>query len=445
MQNITINPTESINGQINVPGDKSISHRAVMIGSLAEGVTRIHNFLMGEDCLNTLKAFGAMGVQTEIEDDGTVTIHGNGLDGLREPEDVLDIGNSGTSIRIMSGVLAGQPFYSVITGDSSIRRRPMGRITEPLKQMGAEIWGRENGALAPLTIMGGNLKPIHYNTPVASAQVKSSILMAGLFADGCTIVTEPAQSRDHTERMLRFFGAELQEATGDFVLPQNDKLTYQLKGLPQLKSKEIIIPGDISSAAYFLVAAAITPKSEILVKDVGINPTRAGILEALEQMSANIRVENRREVNGEPIADIWIRHSELYGATFKGDIIVRMIDEIPILAIAATQAEGETVIREAQELRVKETDRIAAMTQELRKMGAEVEPLEDGLVITGNQKLRGTECGSHGDHRIAMSIAVAGLIADGETTIADIDCVETSFPGFWKLLDFVRSYTQLSK
>ena len=439
MQKITINPVESISGQINVPGDKSISHRAVMIGSLAEGVTHIQNFLMGEDCLNTLKAFRAMGIQTEIGDDGTVTIHGNGLDGLREPEDVLDVGNSGTSIRIMSGVLAGQPFYSVITGDSSIRRRPMGRITEPLKQMGAEIFGRGNGDLAPLTIIGGGLKPIYYQTPVASAQVKSSILMAGLFANGYTRVAEPAQSRDHTERMLRFFGAEV----------QSYGLIHQLKGLPRLKGKEIIVPGDISSAAYFLVAAAITPESEILVKDVGINPTRVGILEALTQMGANIQMENRQEVNGEPIADIRVYHSKLHGATFKGDIIVRMIDEIPLLAVAATQAEGETVIRDAKELRVKETDRITAMTQELRKMGAEVEPLEDGMVISGNppyppfQKggkggLRGAECESHGDHRIAMSVAVAALIADGETVISDIDCVETSFPGFWELLDSVR-------
>jgi len=429
MQKITINPAESVNGQINVPGDKSISHRAVMIGSLAEGVTRIQNFLMGEDCLNTLKAFRAMGVQAEVASDGMVTIHGNGLDGLREPEDVLDIGNSGTSIRIMSGVLAGQPFYSVITGDSSIRRRPMGRITEPLKKMGAQIFGRGNGDLAPLTIIGGNLKPIYYKSPVASAQVKSSILMAGLFADGYTRVAEPAQSRDHTERMLRFFGAEV----------QSYGLIHQLKGLPRLKGKEIIVPGDISSAAYFLVAAAITPESEILVKDVGINPTRTGILEALTQMGANIQVENRQEVNGEPIADIRVYHSKLQGATFKGDIIVKMIDEIPLLAVAATQAEGETVIRDAKELRVKETDRIAAMTRELRKMGAEVEPLEDGMVISGNQKLRGAECESHGDHRIAMSVAVAALIADDETVISDIDCVETSFPGFWELLDSVRS------
>jgi 3-phosphoshikimate 1-carboxyvinyltransferase len=376
-----------------------------------------------------------MGIQAEIANDGTVTIHGNGLNGLREPEDVIDIGNSGTSIRIMSGVLAGQPFYSVITGDSSIRSRPMGRVTEPLKQMGAQIFGRGDGALAPLTIIGGGLKPIYYKTPVASAQVKSSILMAGLFADGYTRVAEPAQSRDHTERMLRFFGAEV----------QNYGLIHQIKGLPQLKGKEIIVPGDISSAAYFLVAAAITPGSEILVKDVGINSTRAGILEALEQMGAKIQVENRQEVSGEPIADIRIYHSKLHGTTFKGDIIVRMIDEIPILAIAATQAEGETVIKDAKELRVKETDRIAAMTQELRKMGAEVEPLEDGMVIYppfqkgGKRGLRGAECESHGDHRMAMSIAVAALIADGETVISDIDCVETSFPGFWELLDSVRS------
>lgn len=424
MQQITIKPRKHLNGQVRVPGDKSISHRAAMIGSLAEGTTRIRNFLMGEDCLNTLKAFRAMGVHAETKHNGTITIQSGGLDSLREPEDVLDVGNSGTSIRIMSGILVGQPFYSVITGDASIRSRPMERITDPLRQMGARIYGRNEGTLAPLTIIGGGLKPIHYETPVASAQVKSCILMAGLFADGCTIVTEPGPSRDHTERMLRFFGAEVQ---------QNGR-TCQVIGRPRLTGREIIIPGDISSAAYFLVAAAITPESELIIKDIGINPTRAGILEALKQMGAAIEIDNRREVNGEPIADIRVCYSQLRGATFAGDIIVRMIDEIPILAVAATQAAGETVIRDAKELRVKETDRIAAMTQELRKMGAVVEPLDDGMVIAGNQKLHGAECDSHGDHRIAMSIAIAALIAEGETIIRNVECVETSFPIFWELL-----------
>ncbi len=424
MQNITIKPTENLKGEITVPGDKSISHRSVMLGSLAEGETLIKNFLMGEDCLNTLKAFSAMGIQTEMRNDGTVTIHGKGVDGLKEPSDVLNIGNSGTSIRIMSGILAGQPFYSVVTGDESIRKRPMERITQPLRQMGAQIYGRENGQKAPLTIIGGNLKAIHYNTPVASAQVKSSILLAGLFADGDTIVTEPSPSRDHTERMLRFFGADVQK----------DGLTCQVKSRPQLKAQEIAVPGDISSAAYFIVAALICPGSEVVIKDVGVNPTRIGMLQALQMMGARIQVENESEVSGEPVADISVAYSNLHGRTFSGDLIVKMIDEIPLIAVAATQAEGETIIKDAKELRVKETDRIAAIAEGLQNMGAKVKELDDGLIIAGNQKLRGATCKSYFDHRIAMSMAVAALIAEGETTIENVECVDTSFPGFWETL-----------
>ena len=425
MKNITIKPAENLKGQITVPGDKSISHRSVMLGSLAEGETHIKNFLMGEDCLSTLKAFSEMGIQTEAKDDGTVTIYGKGLGGLKEPSDVLDVGNSGTSIRIMSGILAGQPFYSVITGDESIRGRPMGRITQPLQQMGAQIYGRERGQKAPLTIIGGNLKAIRYETPVASAQVKSSILLAGLFADGDTIVTEPSPSRDHTERMLQFFGADIQK----------DGLTCRVKNRQRLKAQEITVCGDISSAAYFIVAALISRGSEIVLKDIGVNPTRTGILEALKMMGAQIQVENEREVSGEPIADISVAYSQLHGSTFNGDLIVKMIDEIPLIAVAATQAEGETVIKDAKELRVKETDRISAIAEGLQKMGAKVKELPDGLVIPGNQWLRGTTCKSHFDHRIAMSMAVAALVAEGETTIEDVECVDTSFPGFWKMLE----------
>jgi len=428
--NITIKPEENLKGQITVPGDKSISHRSVMLGSLADGETRIKNFLMGEDCLNTLKAFSAMGVQTEMKNDGTVIIHGKGLDGLQEPSDVLNVGNSGTSIRIMSGILAGQPFYSVITGDESIRQRPMGRITEPLRQMGTRIYGRENGQKAPLTIIGGNLKAIDYKTPVASAQVKSSVFFAGLFADGDMIVTEPAPSRDHTERMLRFFGADVQK----------DGLTCRVKCRPQLKAQEITVPGDISSAAYFIVAALICRGAEIIVKDVGVNPTRTGMLEALKMMGAKIKVENERQVSGEPVADIGVAYSNLHGRTFSGDLIVKMIDEIPLIAVAATQAEGETVIKDAKELRVKETDRIAAIAKGLQNMGAKVKELSDGLIIPGNQKLRGATCESYSDHRIAMSMAIAALIAEGETTIKNVECVETSFPGFWEKLK-LRSKT----
>ena len=429
MQNITITPAENLKGQITIPGDKSISHRSAMLGSLAEGETRIKNFLMGEDCLSTLKAFNTMGVQSEIKDDGTVTIHGNGLDGLQEPADVLDVGNSGTSIRIMSGILAGQAFYSVITGDESIRNRPMGRITQPLRQMGAQIYGRENGQKAPLTITGGNLKAIHYQTPVASAQVKSAILLAGLFAAGDTIVTEPSLSRDHTERMLRFFGADIQK----------DGLTCRVKSHPRLKAQEITVPGDISSAAYFIVAALICPGSEIVVRDVGLNPTRAGILEALKMMGAQIQVESERVVSGEPLADIRAAYSQLHGTTFSGNLIVKMIDEIPLIAVAATQAEGETIIKDAQELRVKETDRISAIAADLHNMGAKVAELPDGLIIAGKQKLRGAICPSYFDHRIAMAMAVAGLVAEGETTIEDVECVATSFPGFWKMLNSLSS------
>lgn len=423
IEKMTVNPTIGLRGDIRPPGDKSISHRSVMIGAIAEGVTEIDNFLSGEDCLATIRAFENMGVRVDGAGTSSIRVHGAGLDGLKEPGDILDMGNSGTSMRLISGILAGQPFYSVLTGDRSLRNRPMKRITEPLRLMGAQVYGRK-GDLAPLTIAGGSLNPISYRTPVASAQIKSCILLAGLFADGETIVIEPAESRDHTERMLRGFGAQ--------VMSQG--LERKVKGRPKMSGHKITVPGDISSAAYFLAAAILCRDSEVVIRNVGVNPTRAGVLEALKAMGARISLENYREESGEPVADLYARSSQLKGADFSGGFIVRMLDEIPLLAMAATQANGETKIRDAAELRVKETDRIAATVSELRRLGAQIEELDDGMIIAGGSKLEGGECESHGDHRMAMSLAVAGLISREDTTIRDVSCVNTSFPGFWEML-----------
>lgn len=422
-ETMTIQPKSGLHGEISPPGDKSVSHRSVMIGAIAEGVTEVESFLPGGDCIATIRAFENMGVRIEGVGTDSVRVNGVGLDGLKEPGDVLDMGNSGTSMRLISGILAGQPFYSVMTGDSSLRSRPMKRIADPLRLMGARVYSRD-GDLAPITIIGGDLKPIDYQTPVASAQIKSCILLAGLFAEGETVVTEPAGSRDHTERMLRFFGAEV----------VSSGLSRKVKGRPGLAGQRITIPGDISSASYFLMAAILCPDSEIIIKNVGINPTRAGILEAMASMGAQVSLEHRREESGEPVADLHVRSSQLKGGDFGGDLIVRMLDEIPLMAMAATQADGETRIRDAAELRVKETDRISATVSELRKLGAQVEELDDGMIIAGGSKLAGGECQSHGDHRMAMSLAVAGLISESGVTIHDVSCVNTSFPGFWQML-----------
>ncbi|HGJ65111.1 TPA: 3-phosphoshikimate 1-carboxyvinyltransferase [bacterium] len=426
MSKITILPKTNLKGEIYPPGDKSISHRSVMIGSIAEGTTEVTNFLNGEDCIATIKAFEKMGVTIEGKGTSEVTVHGVGLDGLKEPDDVLDMGNSGTSTRLIAGILAGQPFYSVMTGDNSLRSRPMKRVAEPLRQMGAQIYGRK-GDLAPLTIIGGNLKAIDYQTPVASAQIKSCILLAGLYADGETSVTEVAESRDHTERMLRSFGAEISSLS----------LKHSVKGRPKLVGHKINVPGDISSAAYFIVAGLICPNSEIIIRNVGVNPTRTGIIDALKQMDGYIEIQNLREESDEPTADLYIKSSQLKGASFSGDIIVRMIDEIPILVLAGTQAKGETIIKDAQELRVKESDRITNAVTEFRKIGAELAELDDGMTISGDSKLKGGICESHGDHRMAMSLAIAGLVSDTGVTINDIDCVNTSFPEFWKLVSSI--------
>ncbi|NPV26315.1 MAG: 3-phosphoshikimate 1-carboxyvinyltransferase [Firmicutes bacterium] len=424
-----LQPVKQLRGEVTVPGDKSISHRAVMLGSLAEGTTQIENFLMGADCLSTVACCRALGVDIRQTGPTSLEVKGRGLNGLREPDQVLDTGNSGTTTRLLMGILAGQDFFSVLTGDESIRRRPMGRVVEPLRQMGARINGRRRGTLAPLAISGGNLQPIAYTLPVASAQVKSAVLLAGLFADGITKVSEPVPSRDHTERMLKNFGAEL----------TIEGRQIAVHGRPRLVGQTIVVPGDISSAAFLLVAGCLVPQSELRLLNIGINPTRNGILEVLWQMGADIQVENERETAGEPVADLVVRTSRLRGVTIEGDLIPRLIDEIPVLAVAASLAEGKTVIKDAAELRVKETDRIEAVATELCRLGARVTARPDGLEIEGVEYLTGTVCHTYDDHRMAMALAVAGLVARGQTIVRGSECVNVSFPGFAeKLLNLLQ-------
>lgn len=426
MEKATVKKSKGLSGEITVPGDKSISHRAVLMGAIAEGITEVRGFLRGEDTLNTLKACRRMGVAVEEAGDD-LTIHGVGLQGLQEPQDVLDLGNSGTGMRLLAGLLAGQNFFSVMTGDSYLRQRPMARITRPLREMGARIMGRDDARLAPLAIQGGGLSPMVYHSPVSSAQVKSAILLAGLCTEGTTTVIEPCPSRDHTERMFRQFGCPVaQEGT-----------TVSIDGGRRLAGREIQVPGDFSSAAFFIVAALCVPGSEILVHNVGTNPTRTGLLTILKRMGADIRVSAK--VNGdEPLADIQIAASRLQGTEVSADEVPTTIDEFPILCVAAALAEGETRITGAAELRVKETDRIRAMTFNLTAVGAEVEELDDGLMIQGRETLKGGRCKSFGDHRIAMAMAVAGLCCSKGTTIEDTGCIGTSFPGFWETLDEVN-------
>ncbi|MGZ4030651.1 MAG: 3-phosphoshikimate 1-carboxyvinyltransferase [Tumebacillaceae bacterium] len=420
-----IEPTQHLRGEVNVPGDKSISHRAVMFGSLAEGETRVRGFLPGADCLSTVDCFRKLGVQIDVLSPTELVVHGVGMNGLQEPTDLLDVGNSGTTARLMLGILAGQPFHATITGDSSIRRRPMARVSVPLRQMGAKIDGREEGRLAPLAVRGQRLQAMHYDMPVASAQVKSAVLLAGLFADGNTSVRETEATRDHTERMLRAFGVDVQTEDNVVTVP----------GGSVLRATDIDVPGDISSAAFLLVAATILPGSDVTIRNVGVNPTRTGILDVLREMGADIEELNVRESGGEPIADLRVRGGQLRGTVVSGAIIPRLIDEVPVLAVAATQAEGVTEIRDAAELKVKESNRIATTANELRKFGAVVEELEDGLRITGRTKLQGgAQIDTYHDHRIAMAMAVAGLVAEGTTTIDDWESVDVSFPGFHELL-----------
>jgi 3-phosphoshikimate 1-carboxyvinyltransferase len=413
----------SLQGCIRVPGDKSISHRALMLGAIAEGETQIQGLLLGEDPRSTAACFRALGAEISELNTELVKVQGIGLGNFQEPIDVLDAGNSGTTMRLMLGLLASHPgrFYTV-TGDSSLRSRPMSRVVKPLQQMGAQIWGRKNNTLAPLAIQGQSLQAIHYHSPIASAQVKSCILLAGLNTEGKTIVTEPALSRDHSERMLRAYGAELSIDA--------DTNSVTITGGAKLYGQTVIVPGDISSAAFLLVAGAIVPGSDLVVENVGVNPTRTGILEALAMMGANIHLENQREVAGEPVADIRVRSGGLKSCTIAGDLIPRLIDEIPILAVAAAFAQGTTIIRDAQELRVKESDRITVMAQQLNKMGAKITELPDGMEIIGGTPLVGTEVDSYTDHRIAMSLAIAALNATGTTTIHRAEAAAISYPNF---------------
>lgn len=427
-QNIaeTVKPCPRLEGEVILPGDKSISHRAAIFNSLAWGKAEISNFAPGKDCLATVSCLRALGV--EIRRGGpkncpTLLVSGTGKDGLKEPANVLNAENSGTTMRLLSGLLCSQPFLSIITGDASLRSRPMGRLIEPLRRMGAEIFGRGKDSFAPLVIKGRELHGIEFSLPIPSAQIKSAILLAGLFARGKAILHQPIPSRDHTERLLKQMGAEL-KGDGNWI-----SLSPLINPLAPVSFR---IPGDISAAAYFLVAGAIHPNARIVIKDCGINPTRTGIIDVLLAMGAKLKMENERMEVGEPLADIIVESSELKGVEIGGDIIPRLIDEIPVLAVAGCVARGKTVIRGAGELRVKESDRIATVSRELSRLGAKIEPLHDGMVIYGGKPLLGAEVDSHLDHRLAMSLAIAGLIAKGGTTINQAQVAQVSYPAFWQ-------------
>ena len=414
-----------LKGTVSVPGDKSISHRGIMFGSIADGTTEIHNFLPGADCLATIRCFRALGI--EIEQEGsTVIVHGKGLHGLSAPSHILDVGNSGTTTRLLSGILAGQPFESKLSGDESLNSRPMKRIIGPLTQMGADISSILHNGCAPLYIAPSRLHGIHYDSPVASAQVKSCILLAGLYADGETSVTEPGLSRNHTELMLKEFGADIR-SVHDLDC---SRTTAIIQPGRELHGQKLTVPGDISSAAYFIAAGLIVPDSEIRITNVGINPTRAGILKICEDMGARIELSNERTEGGEKIADITVRTSRLHGTVIEGDIIPALIDEIPVIAVMAAVAEGTTVIRDAAELKVKETDRIETVTDNLKAMGCDVTPTEDGMIINGG-KLKGASIHTLLDHRIAMAFSIAALAAEGRTRILDSKCVDVSYPTFY--------------
>ena len=412
----------SLKGEISPPADKSISHRSLLLNSIAEGQAQVSNFLTSADCLSTLSCLRDLGVEIALE--GTdVTITGNGKNEFTQPTGVLDAGNSGTTMRLLSGLLATQPFTSTITGDESLRSRPMGRVINPLIQMGAKIEGREDNSKAPLTISGGNLHGIDYDMPVASAQVKSSILLAALSTKGDTVIRQPASSRDHTERMLSAMGASIGVSGLTLTLSPVDS---------PLKALSLRVPADISSAAFWLVAGAIHPDARISVKGVGTNPTRDGIVEVLQSMGANLIIENQRFEGEEPVADLVIESSSLKSTIIEGKMIPRLIDEIPVIAVAASVAEGTTIIRDAAELRVKESDRISTTASELSMLGAQIEGFHVGMAIHGVSRLTGNQCDSHGDHRLAMALGIAGLIADGETTISNAEAVDISYPGFWE-------------
>ncbi len=413
----------ALTGSVQVPGDKSISHRAIMFGALAQGTTTIEGFLMGDDCLSTISCFRSLGIDIQIDGEH-VTVESGGRKAWKEPDAVLDTGNSGTTTRLMLGLLAGTDFHSVMAGDESIARRPMKRIVEPLRLMGADIRGRANGRYTPLAVQGTQLQAIDYTMPVASAQVKSAVLLAGLSAQGTTTVHEPVPSRDHTEIMLKHFGADISR-DGDVI---------SLSGGQELRAAHVQVPGDISSAAFLIGAALIAEGSEVTLENVGINPTRTGLLDVFESMGADIQASGHKST-GEQAADLTVRSTLLAGTEIGGDLIPRLIDEIPLIALVATQAQGKTVIRDAEELRVKETDRIQAVVTELKKLGANIEATEDGMVIQGPTPLSGAALASYGDHRLGMMAAVAALIADGPVTIDEPGCISISYPNFFEHLD----------
>ena len=417
-----------LTGKIRVPGDKSVSHRSVMFSAIAKGKVHVQNFLEAADCLSTAACMRALGAGVERQTDGSFLVTGVGLHGLKEPQGILDAGNSGTTLRLLLGILAGQPFFSALSGDASLSRRPMGRVVEPLARMGATIRGRGADRFLPLAVLPheGSLRAMDYESPVASAQVKSAVLLAGLYAERETCLTEPALSRDHTERMLSAFGARIEREGTKVTIEPADEL---------FAPEEIRVPGDISSAAYWLVAASLIEGSDIILQDVGVNPTRTGILDVLSDMGANITIDNERESGGEALADIRVRAASLRGTSFGGEIIPRLIDEIPILAVAALFADGDTVISGAAELRVKETDRLAAVTTELNRLApGAVEAKEDGMVIHGGRMLSPASCRTYDDHRMAMSLAVAGAAGVGVTLDAP-SCVNISYPSFYQTLD----------
>lgn len=416
-----------LTGEVTVPGDKSISHRAVMFGALAEGTTEVLNFLQGADCLSTIDCFRRMGISIENTPEH-ILIHGRGLHGLRKPDSILDAGNSGTTTRLISGILAGQPFETTLTGDASIRKRPMRRIMEPLSLMGADISSLHGNDCAPLCIKGAPLHGIHYHSKVASAQVKSAILLAGLYANDVTKVTEPTVSRNHSEIMLSYFGAQV----------HTQDTTVSIRPEPVLRGQKVRVPGDISSAAYFIAAGLLVPGAEVLIRNVGINPTRNGILKVAQAMGGNITLLNVSH-DGEPTADLLVKHSALHGVTIEGEIIPSLIDELPIINVMAACAKGTTIVRDAAELKVKESNRIDVMVDSLRAMGCDITGTDDGMIIHGGRPLHGAVIDSHLDHRIAMSFAIAALIADGETRISGSDAIAISYPAFY---EDVRSLTR---
>lgn len=438
-----ITKAKNLKGELTVPPDKSISHRSIIFASIANGKSIIRNFLRAEDPLSTVNAMRSLGIEIEEtitqgsrEDlqSSELIIHGKGIHGLKEPFDVIDCGNSGTTIRLLSGLLAGNPFFSVLTGDDSLKQRPMARVIKPLKEMGAVISARLNDRYPPLAIKGGSLKAIDYIMPVASAQVKSCLMLAALYADGRTAITEPFKSRDHSERMLMSMGADIE--CKDLTVTINAQNTSNLS----LNPIDITVPSDFSSAAFFIVAAIIVPNSDIIIRGVGVNPTRIGLLNVLRAVGADIKLENERVLSGEPIADIHCRSVDnLEALKIDKELMPSLIDEFPILCVLASQAKGISEIRGAEELRVKESDRIKAMVTELRKMGVEIEEYPDGVQIKGEAHLRGSEVESYGDHRIAMSLSIAGLIAIGETAIGNPKCVDISFPDFYEKLKILTS------